>query len=116
MYKRQLLLCPVSADVEARARDAASVAVQYSGAYAQNVNMEILEGSAGTIAVFAGGENFSLAIENAGGNVRICTRYPQCEDGGRYRHTEGNGQSRLQVSVDGGSFDLAYSATGYQEP
>ena len=110
-----LLLCPVSADVEARARDAASVAVQHSGAYAQNVNMELLEGSAGTIAVFAGGENFSLDIENAGGNVRICTRYPQCE-GGRYRHTEGNGQSRLQVSVDGGSFDLAYSATGYQEP
>ena len=111
-----LLLCPVSADVEAQARDAASVAVQHSGEYAQNVNMEILDGSAGTIAVFAGSEDFSLAIENAGGNVRICTRYPQYEEGGRYRHTEGNGQSRLQVSVDGGSFDLAYSATGYQEP
>lgn len=110
-----LLLCPVSAEVEVRARDAGSVAVQHSGEYAQNVNMEILDGSAGTIAVFAGGENFSLDIENAGGNVRICTRYPQCE-GGRYRHTKGNGQSRLQVSVDGGSFDLAYSATGYQAP
>lgn len=111
-----LLLCPISADVEAQARDAGSVVVQHSGAYAQNVHMEILEGSAGTIAVFAGGENFSLDIENAGGNVRICTRYPQYEEGSRYCHTEGNGQSRLQVSVDGGSFDLAYSATGYQGP